>query len=247
MLYICTDGEPKEVYEREGVYSSVKIGEGALDAELVDFEFDKETKTISIVTVEDETARDIFIISRFGLYPGIKTQIQLLFLDENTAVIKPDSGAIFVGGDEDGNGCGMLDIDGEINKVKRFETGKILWIEPKDILSLVKGGGFSERWGKLSDRYPYDHFYTFEITADESSMGKKIKCLYTKDISEGYIEMMVRHESIVQYQNFINGRNKSMHEEAEKAKRAAFCNPHSSEDDDLFDDDENYADYSDEE
>lgn len=212
----------KDVYTRKGELNKFRVDESAYDAEDVEMLYDDEEKELVILAASEKQLPHYFLLNKVGFYDNVRTEIELTFIDEETFLISPRSGVIFVSkenneGDKDE--VASLDVDGSLSNKQIYEN-QIKWINQSYILSLVKCGSMGDGWGVLSDRYPYDYIFNFEITA--SVNGKNIKCLQTKDISLGKISQKAKNMEMERLRKQIaeQRRLESIQREMEEIERA---------------------------
>lgn len=215
MFYESLKVEKNEYERKSTVLTKLKIMNNAYEADKVEVLIDDESMELVVMETSDDTASPCCLLHRVGFYPETRVDFQILFVDEETFLIIPSSGAIFLKAETEDSEIDVatLDIDGSLEG-KRVYSSLVRWMEPKYILDLIRGGTMGEAWGLLSDKYPFD--YIFYFSAYFSKEGNfSIRCIGFDDISLGMIPKVARSLELKEYRAKMKAFN-----EMEQAERA---------------------------
>lgn len=217
MLYISIENEEegKLNYSRNAVIDELLLEDGVQESENIKLDFSEDGKKLKLVsTSEDEaSSSDYLIVNRIGLYKNIVTNLDILFLDENTMLVNVDSGCVFIRSEfkpskkptfaltrdaeaierQEVDMVAMLDTTGSVVSVN---SDNVHWVSAKDIYNLIKstsnGGGF----GLYSNIFTMDYYYSVELTCSVSmdksrehiQTGYKIVPTGNLDLSYGKVD-----------------------------------------------------------
>lgn len=214
MLYVSIKDEEKTSYRRNAVVNELIIQPGAEDSENIKLDFTEDGKKLEICEVapEDASKSDYVLVNRVGLYKGLKTDLDILFIDEETMLVAVNSGCVFLRSENVPNKkptfaltrdaeaiengeidmAMMLDISGTITTVNK---DTVHWVSAKDLFSLIKSSK-GDSFGLHSDIFTMDYYYSVSITSSASwdkdrvhiQTGYKITYLDSVDLSYGLVD-----------------------------------------------------------
>lgn len=213
MLYVSIKDEERMSYERKAVVDELILEEGIEEAENIKLDFVEDGKKLKLFTVpENEASKsDYLIVNRIGLYKGITTNLDILFLDEETMLVGVNSGCVFIRSEfvpdkkptfaltrdreaidnQEIDMVAMLDNSGLVNNVN---SSNVHWVSTKDLYSLIKSSG-EKCFGLHSNKFTMDYYYSVEVVSsaywdrdrEHIQTGYKIVCTDSIDLSYGKV------------------------------------------------------------
>lgn len=214
MLYVSIKDEEKNSYKRNAVVNELLLESGLEEAENIKLDFTEDGKKLKLfeVSAEEASKSDFLIVNRIGLYKGVKTDIDVLFLDEETMLVSVNSGCVFLRSENVPNKAPTFAVTRDADAIERGEvdmvamldtTGSVKtvnskfvhWVSTKDIYSLIKSVK-SDSFGLHSNVFTMDYYYSLSVISSADwnkdrtylSTGYKVSCLESVDLSYGLVE-----------------------------------------------------------
>lgn len=223
MLYVSINKEEQSSYKRNAVVNELILENGIEEAENVKLDFTDDGKKLKLFEVSPEEASksDFLIVNRIGLYKGIKTDLDILFLDEETMLVSVNSGCVFLRSENVPNKAPTFAVTRDADAIERGEVDMVAmldttdtvktvnsqvvhWVSAKDMYSLIKSSR-GDSFGLHSNIFTMDYYYSVSVISTAGwdkervhiQTGYKISCLDSIDLSYGLVE---KHEEKMEEQ-----------------------------------------------